>query len=566
MIIKKYIGRDAELMTAGADADGRPMQQWDAAQKLLGSASAAFEPYGYRAWTHHKWPNSSNYYADNYYGGYNSGYYSSYNSSYSTDCLRHWMPNGQCYYSDMSHWEGCTAEVLSPFDFSLQCLSSLQVAEAARRRAEEIGKGARFTLSAQNVDVQDPSISWGTHLNISVNGELFQDLILDHRHPARLGFVASAIAAAIAWFGTGYILPLKDGSRIFSLCGRAHHLDRVICHSTTTAFQRGLLNSRREPHANETDRLHLIGFDFNPVSAALSASFLQCVLAAAEEGFCGLQLYDPVHAVRLWSWGLDLTTKTFNSEALLIDGRKLTLPVYMRELATILLQMVEGGLIGEDVAPHARRLLPIIIETTRYAEEGSLELLAKHSDWAALLMVLLGMCEQPGARLGDPETVLTAHDYSNTDPGRGLFWQLWQQGLVDPLVDKADIERCLRDGPDDTRAWTRGRIVQKLYQWITAIDWDHVELLRTTSRWNSRLRIEMPRLDSLLRGEFEPTLAAAESVEELELLMKQVAVPTSASDPVLNINTQLETDPATYVGTTNCESVESKECDINNKE
>ncbi|MGA2799235.1 MAG: proteasome accessory factor PafA2 family protein, partial [Thermoguttaceae bacterium] len=217
MVIKKYIGRDAELMTAGVNADGQPLQQWEVVQELLKHAGAAFEPYGHRPWTHHKWSNGSNYYAGGHYGGYNSGYYGGYNSCHSTDCLRHWMSNGQCFYADMSHWEGCTAEVLSPFDYALQCYSSLYVAEEARRRAEETGEGARYTLSAQNVDAQDPSISWGTHLNISVSRDLFQDLFLDRRHPALLGFVTSAMAAAVAWFGTGYILPLKDGSRIFSL-------------------------------------------------------------------------------------------------------------------------------------------------------------------------------------------------------------------------------------------------------------------------------------------------------------------------------------------------------------
>jgi proteasome accessory factor A len=334
-------------------------------------------------------------------------------------------------------------------------------------------------------------------------------------------------------------------------------LGRIISQSTTVAFQRGLLNSRQESHGKDVERLHLIGFDFNLVSAVLSASFLQCVLAAAEEGFCGLQLFDPVRSVRVWSWGMDLSALTMNAEALLIDGRRLTLPVYMRELATVLLQMVEDGRIGEEVAPRAKDLLPIIIELTYYAEEGSLAALARHLDWAALLMVLRGMCDRPGTRLGDPSTSLIVQDYSNTDPLRGMFWQLWDQGLVDPLVNKADMERFLRDGPEDTRAWARGRLVQKFHKFITAMDWSYVELLLSTSRWNSRLRIEMPRLDSLSRHEFESVVETADSVEELELMMKQTAAGTSAADPVLEISSQLETDPVAYVGVSDCESTNS---------
>jgi Pup amidohydrolase len=565
MITKKFIARDAELMTAGIGPDGQRLQQWEVVQHLLAHAGAAFEQFGNPPWSSHNWSNGPNYNSGGYYGGYNSGY-GGYYSSYSTDCLRHWAPNGQCFYSDMSHWEGCTAEVTSPFEYAAQCIGSLKVAEAARRRAEEINAGSRYTLSAQNVDVQDPGVSWGTHLNISISPALWHDLFTEHRHPACLGFVASAIAALVPWFGTGYILPLKDGSRIFSLCGRAHHLGKVISQATTVAYQRGLLNSRHEPHAADVERLHLIGFDFNLISAAQLASILQCVMAAAEEGFCGLQLFDPVRASRVWSWGMDLSTMTLPGEALLVDGRKLTLPVYIRELATIMLQMVEGGLISELAAPHAKELLPIIIETTHYAEEGSLAALARHSDWAALLMVIDGMCQQPGARLGDPPSVLTVQDYSNTDPRRGLFWQLMDQGLVDPMINNNDVDRCLRDGPDDSRAWARGRLVQKFHQWITDIDWSYVEMLRSSSRWGSRLRIEMPRLDSLPRAEFEPIFAAARNVDELDVLLRQFEAATSASDPVLEIGLQLETDPIVYVGANNCEVSGSNNQNSNEKE
>jgi proteasome accessory factor A len=532
MATPKYLGRDAELMTAGADAEGRPLQQWRVVRALLAHVGAAFERFGGEPWSQHGWNQ----------GG---GQYGGYSWPASSDCLRHWTPNGQCYYSDMSHWEGCTAAVLKPRQFAAQCLSSMHVAEQARRRAEENAKqGTTYTLSAQNVDAQDPSVSWGTHLNVSVDPGLWSDLLVDHRRPARLGFVASGLAAAAAWFGAGYLLPLRDGSTIFSLSARAHHLGRVISESTTVAFQRGLLNTRHEPHGTAAERLHLIGFDFNLASAAPMASLVQCLLAAAEETSCALlQLYEPVRALRTWSWGIDLASRTLPAEAMLADGRSLTLPVYLRELASALLQMVESGLIGEDVAPEAADLLPVIIDMTHYAEEGSLEKLARHSDWAALLLVLLGMCEEPGVELGDPATVLTAQDYANTDPARGIFWKLWEQGLVDPLIAAADIEACLKDGPEDTRGWARGRMIQKFHDWIAGIDWSYVELRRSATRWAPRLRIAMPRLDSLARAQFEPILAAAQNVEDLErLFQRQPGATASDCDPVWEIASQLATD------------------------
>ena len=251
MATPKYIGRDAELMTAGADANGRPLQQWQVVKALLARVGAAFEPFGGEPWSQHRWNRGR-------------GQCGGYGWSASPDCLRHWTPNGQCYYADMSHWEGCTAAVLKPRRLAAQCLSSLHVAEQARRRAEETAEeGETYTLSAQNVDAQDPGVSWGTHLNVSVTADLWSDLLVDHRRPARLGLVASGLAAAVAWFGSGYLLPLRDGSTIFSLSAAPITWAGSSASRRRSAFQRGLLNTRREPHAAAGERLHLIGFDFN---------------------------------------------------------------------------------------------------------------------------------------------------------------------------------------------------------------------------------------------------------------------------------------------------------------
>ncbi len=528
MPLPKYIARDAELLTAGCDPEGQPMAPWEAAKRLLARVDAAFEPLGARPWSQHAHEQSA-------------GYYGGAGSPVSIDCLRNWMPNGQCFYCDMSHWEGCTAEALSAREYAAQCLSTLVVADAARRRAEEDSEpGTRFTLSAHNVDAQDPGISWGTHLNVAVSEDLWEDLFLVRRHPARLGFVASGLAAAATWFGAGYLMPLRDGSTIFSLSARAHHLGRVISTTTTTAFERGLLNNRREPHGDGVDRLHLIGFDFQLASAALAAVFVQCLLAAAEEGYCGPILYDPLRAQHVWSWRLDLATGRMPATALVIDGRMLTLPHYVRELAEAFLKMAEGDLIAEHVVPEARRLLPIIVEMTRYADEGSLERLARHSDWAAQLLTLWNLCEEPGVRLGDAVTVLANQDYANTDPNRGTFWRLWQEELVDPLVTREEVDHCLRDGPEGTRAWARGRIVREFRPWITGIDWSYVLLRRDESRWGPRLRIEMPDVGGLGRKRFEPVLRAAASVDDLErLLLEQSRSATSDSDPLMEIAGEL---------------------------
>jgi len=576
MAVPKYMARDAELLTAGADAEGRAIPQWQVTQRLLAHVGAAFagrqaQPwsagsgtqscYG-GAWSADTYGTSGGYakcptppaYGDDPSetrsiwtgaGNWGSGGWAGGPSAFSTDCCRNWAPNGQCFYADMAHWEGCSAEHPDPLGYAAQSLSLLRVAEAARVQAQcEAEPGTQYTLSAHNVDGEDPAISWGTHDNVYITNELWEDLFAEQRHPATLGFVASAMAAAVAWFGSGYLLPLSDGSTAFSLSGRAHHLGRLISQATTIAFERGLLNSRREPHSAAGARMHLIGFDFSLASAALKSCFVQCFLAAAEEGFCDLIVFDPLRAVRNWSWGVQPHNAQFTARATLIDGRQFTLPAYVRELATTLLRMVEGRLITPEVAPRAAELLPRIIESTHYAEEGALAKVARHSDWAATLLMILGMCQRPGVRWGDSTTVLANQDYANTDPARGHFWQLWEQGLVDPLVTEADVEACLDDGPVESRGWGRGRLVRKFGRSITNIDWSYVELRRDEAwdRWSPRLRLEMPRLDALNRAEFGDIVQQARTVNELEALLNASSHATVPSDPVIEIAQELALD------------------------
>ena len=228
----------------------------------------------------------------------------------------------------------------------------------------------------------------------------------------------------------------------------------------------------------------------------------------------------------------------------LAGGRRVTLPQYVRELATVMQEMCEAGLITTDVAPEASDLLPRVIELTHYAEEGSIARCAQNLDWAAKLMVLLELAEQPGVRLGDAQTRLCDHDFANTDPTRGDFWRLWREGRVDPLIDRAAVDACLADGPIANRGYGRGRLIQSFSDSITDIDWSYVELRRDDDRWSPRLRIDMPNPASLARERIDPILARAGDVAQLEALLdQQEQVPTSQADPIRDIQSQLATPP-----------------------
>ena len=533
MPIPKLMGRDLELSTTGLTPEGETIHPSYVTPHVLSHIDAAFEPVGGRVWTRRSWWQESGSTGSRYgsgssaatapplgsWEGSDTSRSSDRYGSHSIDTLRHWASSGQCYYSDMSHLEVCPAETADPRQLAAQCLGTLQVCEVARKRAEaEADPGTTYALTTANVDIVDPGISWGTHFNVAVESDLWEDLFDEVRRPARLGFVSSAIAALIPFFGAGYVLPLRSGPR-FSLSGRAHHLTRLRTLTTTTSYSRGFLNTRREAHARGQDRLHLIGFDLALASGALLASTLQCCLAAAELGFGGLVLYEPVRALTAWSHGLDATTGRLMGVARLADTERISLPVYMRRLVSLLIGLVDNGSIPEEIAPCASELLPRVLDLTHFLEEGSLERYAPHLDWAAKLLVLLDLCQRDGMKLGDMPIRVADHDYASSDPSRGHFWRLWEAGRVDPLVSRADVEACLVDGPEDGRGWARGRLIREYGDQITDVDWDHVEFRRDASFWGPRIRIEMPRPGSLSRDVFQPVLSEASDAEEIPGLL-----------------------------------------------
>ena len=133
-----------------------------------------------------------------------------------------------------------------------------------------------------------------------------------------------------------------------------------------------------------------------------------------------------------------------------------------------------------------------------------------------------------------------APDSSST----GVLWRLWREGLVDPLVDEADVEACLDDGPQDNRGWARGQLIRRFRDEITDVDWSYVELRRSADRWGPRLRVTMPRPSSLSRARFESILQRAQDPCHLAALLREQSEELAEdSNPMRDIRSQLALGP-----------------------
>ena len=533
----KFLGRDCELSTTGRAVDGSSISNWDVTRAVLSCIDSAFHPQDARTWSRHPMGRGGRLESEGGHARIGAGHA----SPHSSDCCRHWAPNGQCYYADLAHVELCTAETRDPWVFGAQSWAALKVVEEARAAAQDVLEpGTRLVLTTSNADTLDPGISFGQHLNLSIDSALWETLFVDPRRPGVLGFVSSALAAAVPFFGAGQILALEDGRALYSLSGRAHHLRRVICSATTLPFERGLLHDRREPHGPDQDRLHLIGFDASPLASVLTASFLQCVFAAAEAHCTAPSLADPLAALAAFSWDPQVFEggqPTRSAE--LQDGRHLSLPAYVGELSEHLLRLVREETIPSTHAPGAEELLSLILELSRAYANGDLTTCARHLDWAAKGLYLRDLVQSEGFRLADAEMRVADHDFGSTEP-EGVLQRLVAENLADPLLEPAAIESALRDGPADARGWARGRLIQQFRDSISAVDWGFVELLRSPLAWGTRLRVELADVAGPGRERLEPVLDGVRDVEALEGALA-VAWPgsISARDPLCDLAREL---------------------------
>jgi proteasome accessory factor A len=423
---------------------------------------------------------------------------------------RQWLKNGSCIYCDMSHVECATQEVASARDHAAAVHAAVRIVRSARRRALA-ALPPRDDLFV-NVHTSDgtPETSWGAHLNFMIPRRLW-NAVFHHHKPHLMAMLASFMAAAVPVFGQGLVLRSADGCR-YMTSARAHHLGSLVTLATTEAFNRGLLNSRDEPHADgEWARLHLIAFDANlqPAAIFMRTGLAQLFLAALDTGWFNpdLLLDDPVAAAFAWSAGFDLESGRFSPAARRPGRSSIELTDWHQTLARDLDQLLTAGLIPESVVPEGAAILQMWTETLDGLARGDMPLVAARLDWALKWQTLALLPGWQGD-LGDPRLRLLDQYYGHVDDRVGLFWDSWRRGAVDRVIGDETIRHFMFAGDLHTRSGLRAELVRRLGPWIWSMDWDHVEVAAADRSWpwrTHRRRIALA----------DPAASSAELIAEL---------------------------------------------------
>jgi proteasome accessory factor A len=240
-----------------------------------------------------------------------------------------------------------------------------------------------------------------------------------------------------------------------------------------TTLKRPIINTRDEPHADPEKyrRLHVIIGDANmsEVSSYLKLGSTALVLAMIEDKFLDGDLAVEAPIAELRAISHDPTCRHLVA---LRDGRRMTAVQLQMEYLERARKYVEDrfGTSADEMTVDVLNRWESVLN--RLAEDPMT--LSRELDWVAKLELLEGYRQRDGIGWGHPRLQLVDLQYTDIRPDKGLYNRLAARGRMVRLADEAQVERAVYEPPEDTRAYFRGRCLQKYADAVAAASWDSV--------------------------------------------------------------------------------------------
>ncbi len=372
------------------------------------------------------------------------------------------LTNGARLYVDHAHPEYSTPEVTTPLDIVRWDKAGEQVMLDAAIRAGQVPGAAQLVLYKNNTD--NKGASYGAHENFLMRRSTPFGDIVRHLTPF---FVSRQVVCGAGRVGIG-----QDGREHgFQVSQRADYFEVEVGLETT--LKRPIINTRDEPHADPERyrRLHVIIGDANlaEVSTYLKLGTTALVLAMIEDRFINVDLTVEGSVAALRAVSHDPTLKQLVT---LTDGRRMTAVQLQMEYLDLARKHVEDRL-GSDADPQTLDVLARWESVLDRLEQDPM-LCAEELDWVAKLKLLNGYRDRDGLAWDDAKLHLIDLQYADIRPEKGLYHRLARAGRIIRLLDDTVIESAMHDPPEDTRAYFRGRCLEKYADSVAAASWDSV--------------------------------------------------------------------------------------------
>jgi Pup amidohydrolase len=371
------------------------------------------------------------------------------------------LTNGARYYVDHAHPELSTPECADARSVVVWDRAAERILQRSMDAAKRLlPDGQEIVVYKNNSDGKGNS--YGCHENYLMDRQVPFGRIVTH---AMAHFITRQIYTGAGKVGSE--ASGVDAAEVpFQLTQRADFFEEEVGLETT--LKRPIVNTRDEPHsdAQKYRRLHVIVGDANlsEVATFLKVGTTAIVLSMVEDDFLSREfLFNaPVWAIRRVSYDLSL-----REPLELVDGTSITALEVQWELYDRARKYAEEfGLecVGEAAGAQVLERWETVL-TGLESDPGSL---AGQVDWVAKHRLLDGYRQRHG--LGWTDARLAAMDlqYHDLRPEKSLAARV---GL-ERITSDAEVDRAVTEPPDDTRAYFRGKCLQRWGDDIVAANWD----------------------------------------------------------------------------------------------
>jgi len=373
------------------------------------------------------------------------------------------LTNGARYYVDHAHPELSTPEcadarAIVVFDRAAEEI----LIESMRAASDSLPVGQELVIYKNNSDGKGNS--YGCHENYLVDRKLPFARIVANITPH---FITRQLFTGAGKVGSE--APGVTHDQVpFQLTQRADFFEEPVGLETT--LKRPIVNTRDEPHCDSTKyrRLHVIVGDANlsEVATFLKVGTTAIVLAMIEDDALPRQFTfaSPVSALRQVSYDLTLNAALEMNDGSTIRAIEIQwelLEQAKRYADTHGLACVNEG-VGADIMKRWEMVLSKL--------ESDPLALADQIDWIAKYRVLSGYRERHDLQWDDARLAAMDLQYHDLRPEKSLFSRLG----MERITNDTEVATACTEPPTDTRAYFRGKCLQRWPDEIVAANWDSV--------------------------------------------------------------------------------------------
>ena len=372
------------------------------------------------------------------------------------------LTNGARYYVDHAHPELASPECTD----ALQCTIYDRAAEEILIRSMDkanqlLPDGEELVIHKNNSDGKGNS--YGCHENYLVDRSVPFGRIVLQIMPF---FITRQVYCGAGKVGSE-AAGLTHEEVPFQITQRADFFEEEVGLETT--LKRPIVNTRDEPHADSKRyrRLHVIVGDANmsELQTYLKLGTTAIVLAMIDDDMapsnCAFEL--PVRTLREVSYDIDLAATHRLANGTSVTALEIQWVYYEaaeRWADRHGFDVVGGEEVGTDLMERWALILTALEEQP--------DSLADSIDWIAKRRLYEGFRSRHGLEWSDPRMAALDLQYHDLRPAKGLARRI---GLT-RISDDSQVETAITQPPMTTRAFFRGRCLEKYPDQIVAANWD----------------------------------------------------------------------------------------------